>query len=48
MDEIEIVSPYTPDDCRVLGGKGGAESSLARVKKVVEGVRARLGLDNKK
>ncbi|KND04455.1 uncharacterized protein SPPG_00184 [Spizellomyces punctatus DAOM BR117] len=45
MDEIEIVPPYTSGDCRVIAGKGHAESALARVKKVLEGVRTRLGLE---
>ncbi|TPX56889.1 hypothetical protein PhCBS80983_g04214 [Powellomyces hirtus] len=44
MDEIEILPPYTPDECRVAAGRSNAENSLARVKKVLEGVRTRLGM----
>ncbi|KAI8906205.1 anticodon-binding domain-containing protein [Powellomyces hirtus] len=38
MDEIEILPPYTPDECRVAAGRSNAENSLARVKKVLEGI----------
>ncbi|KAI8824937.1 anticodon-binding domain-containing protein [Fimicolochytrium jonesii] len=46
MDEIEINSPYNSADCKVVQGKTNAEASLSRVKKVLEGVRTRLGLDH--
>ncbi|KAJ3008373.1 hypothetical protein HKX48_008567 [Thoreauomyces humboldtii] len=48
MDEIEIVEPYGVAQVRVVQGKGSGEGEfLARVKKVLEGVRTRLGMDGK-
>ncbi|KAI9099970.1 anticodon-binding domain-containing protein [Phlyctochytrium arcticum] len=45
MDEIEIAAPYTIADVRPLPGKNNTGNLLARVKKVLEGLRARLKLE---
>ncbi|KAI8930313.1 anticodon-binding domain-containing protein [Entophlyctis helioformis] len=44
MDEVLIDPPYTGANCRLLSAKTGSESTLARVKKVLDGERRRLGL----
>ncbi|KAJ3091250.1 hypothetical protein HK102_001213, partial [Quaeritorhiza haematococci] len=46
MDEILINPPYTVESCKVKEGRAGAggDMTLARVRKVLEGVRGRLGL----
>ncbi|KAJ3182557.1 protein with role in RNA processing [Gaertneriomyces sp. JEL0708] len=48
MGEIQILPPYTSDDCKVVGNKQGSETTLARVRKVLEGVRVKLGLHSGK
>ena len=44
MDEVFIDPPYTSSSCQIASGKTNANSTLIRVKKVLEGERARLGL----
>ncbi len=44
MDEILISPPYKPESCALLPGKS-AETSLMRIRKVLQGERARLKID---
>nr|KAJ3419840.1 protein with role in RNA processing [Polyrhizophydium stewartii] len=45
MDDVLIDPPYTPASCSLIPKKNASDSTLSRVRKVLEGERRRLGLE---